>query len=84
MGKDSPYYQSVQSAVNWGVLTTDVPFDPELSLTKEWVAATLVNLAELEPVQANFNDANKSQFAQHVQTSINFGLFNLDKRSNQH
>lgn len=80
VGKDSPYYQSVQSAVNWGVLTTDVPFDPELSLTKEWVAATLVNLAELEPVQANFNDANKSQFAQHVQTSINFGLFNLDKR----
>ncbi len=33
VGKDSPYYQSVQSAVNWGVLTTDVPFDPELSLT---------------------------------------------------
>ena len=78
---DSPYFDSTQTAVEWGILTTNAPYDPNQQLTREWTAYTLVNLAGLEPVGADFNDASDSQFADYVQAAVNFGLFTLDKRN---
>lgn len=77
---ESPYFKSTQTAVEWGILTTNAPYDPSQPLTREWTAYTLVNLAGLEPVSADFNDATDAQFPDYIQAAVNFGLFTLDKR----
>ena len=79
--ESSPYFRSTQTAVEWGILPTSAPYDPQKELTREWTAYTLVNLAGLEPVNADFNDADQAQFADYIQAAVNFGLFTLDKRN---
>ena len=76
----NPYFVSTQTAVEWGILPTSSPYDPQMELTREWTAYTLVNLAGLEPVNADFNDADEAQFGDYIQAAVNFGLFTLDKR----
>lgn len=75
-----PYFTSVQTAVEWGILTNEEAFDGEEELTKEWCAYTLARLLELEEVNPSFNDSTKSHFSSYIQATINFGLFTLDKR----
>ena len=69
--ESSPYFRSTQTAVEWGILPTSAPYDPQKELTREWTAYTLVNLAGLEPVNADFNDADQAQFADYIQAVCN-------------
>ena len=47
----SEYYESVQAAVEWGVLDPELPFHPEESLTRRWIAYTVYTLNGEENVR---------------------------------
>ena len=69
VGKSSPYYESVQAAVEWSVLDPSNAFDPSADLTREWAAYTLVNLKDSNFKQENntgIRDLSKSRFPRHV------------------
>lgn len=73
-------FDAVQAAVEWGVLNTDVHFDPEEPLTKEWIAYTLVNLYGVSSSNQKIKDISKTQFPEQVAASISLGLMKLDSR----
>lgn len=79
--KDNEFYQVVQVCVEWGILDTKFGFDPDLILTKEWVAYTLINLIGLKEDTRTVKDVSKSLFPQHVANAVSFGLLEVDNRN---
>ena len=77
----SPYYEDIQKAVEWEILEASYPFNPEASLTREWAAYTLLNLAGIELAKENddIKDLKKATFPKHVSTAISSGLMKLNK-----
>lgn len=74
-----PYFAEVQSAVEWGVLEQNCGFDPDLSLTREWVCYTLMNLSMETPEKiVEIKDLKNSQFPQQVQNAVSMNLLELD------
>ncbi len=81
VSKESPYFEAVQSAVEWSVLDTGTPFDPEAVLTREWTAYTLMNLSERDvkgESSVKIRDISKSAFPKHVSSAVASGLMPLD------
>lgn len=79
--ENSPYFESVQAAVEWKVLDTGTAFDPYAQLTREWAAYTLMNLAERDLPAANDNtikDIQQSRFPKQVSAAVSSGLMTLD------
>ena len=79
---ESPYFDSVQSAVEWEVLDTGTPFNPDAVLTREWAAYTLMNLAEREvkgSTAVTIRDRSASMFPDHISAAVAAGLFSLDR-----
>ena len=77
----SPYFEAVQSAVEWEVLDRSAPFDPEQILTREWTAYTLMNLSERDVKQdmnVSIRDLSSSMFPKHVSAAVADGLLTLD------
>ena len=84
VGKSSPYYESVQAAVEWSVLDPSNAFDPSADLTREWAAYTLVNLKDLNFKQENntgIRDLSKSRFPRHVSAAVASGMLRLDNHN---
>ncbi len=80
--ENSPYYESVQAAVEWKVLDIGAAFDPYAQLTREWAAYTLMNLAQRDIPQADdktIRDINKTRFPKQVSAAVSSGLMTLDK-----
>ena len=81
VGHSSPYYESVQAAVEWKVLDPGAAFDPNAALTREWTAYTLMNLRSTELKSENstkIRDISKSRFPKHVGAAVGSGLMSLD------
>lgn len=80
--EDSVWYPDVQAAAEWGVISTDHPFDPEAQLTREWAAFTLMNLAGMknDSNDLQIKDIGSTQFPDEVRASVSGGLFFLDDR----
>ena len=80
------YFDDVQKAVEWGVLSTEYPFDPDAPLTREWTAYTLVHLADTDndTVNTQIRDLRKSQFPKEISTAAGSGLMKLDRRNMFH
>ena len=80
--EDSSYYEAVQAEVEWGVLETIYPIQPDEDLTKEWCAYTLVNLLDYDESQSITlaKDIQSSKFASYINTAISLGLMPVDER----
>jgi hypothetical protein len=80
--RDSPYYEAVQSCVDWQVLSTEEAFDPEASLDRGWTAATLVRLAGIETkdTDSSIHDIQESPFAKEISSAVSRGLMKTDER----
>ena len=83
VGSDSPYFTSVQAAVDWGILTPDYPFDPEQKLDRRWTAFTLVRLAGLSASEESLpiRDIGSDPFRREIVTAAARGLMDTDKNS---
>ena len=82
--RENNIYDETQALVEWGVLETIYPINPDDFLTKEWCAYTLVNLMGNENVANNIqlaNDIQSSKFNKYINTAISSGLMNVDKRN---
>ncbi len=82
--KDSPYFEAVQSAVEYSVLDTSAKFDPNAVLTREWTAYTLMNLAERDvkgDQAVQIRDIGKSAFPDHISAAVACGLMDLDSHN---
>ncbi|MCR4950801.1 MAG: hypothetical protein K6A40_05710, partial [Solobacterium sp.] len=81
--QNSPYFNSVQAAVEWGVLNRGHAFDPDEKLSREWTAYTLMNLMgyEKDGLNANVKDLQKTQFREQVQAAVASGLMRTDRRN---
>ena len=81
--KDSPYFVDIQSATDFGILSTDYPINCDDTLTNEWVAYTLVNLNNFDLVNSNsdIKDIRTTVFPKHVTTAVSKGLMTLDKNN---
>lgn len=79
--KENRYYPYVQAGVEWKILDTDVSFDPNQSLTKEWAACTLMNLLG-EPNENNvqIHDLKDTNFTAQIEAAVAKGLMPLDQR----
>lgn len=77
---NSMYFPAIQSAVEWGILDTAYSFDPEATLTREWAAYTLLNLAgfSLNNENGDIKDLRKSMFPKHISTATSIGMMNLN------
>lgn len=77
----SPYYSEIQSAVEWDIIDTNQQIDPETTLTREWVAYTLLNLSGIELTKENemIKDLRKSSFPKHISTAISSGFMRLNQ-----
>ncbi len=80
--EDSVWFEDVQAAAAWGVISEDHPFDPEKELTREWAAFTLMNLAAMknDSNDVQIGDIGSSQFPNQVRAAVSSGLFTLDGR----
>ena len=78
----SIWFEDVQAAADWGVISADHPFDPEKELTREWAAFTLMNLAAMknDSNTVQIRDIGSSQFPEQVRAAVSSGLFSLDER----
>lgn len=78
----SLYYDAVQSAVSWGVLDPDEPFDPMQELDKDTAAYTVINLSGMDLTQPDHSikDISKCRYPQQVSRAVNSGFMKLDKR----
>lgn len=78
--ENHPSFSAIQAGVEWEILDTGVYFDPDLELTREWIAYTLINLyGEIESNQ-KIKDSSKSQFPEHIAKIVSLGVLKLDKR----
>lgn len=78
----SLYYDAVQSAVSWGVLDPDEPFDPMQELDKDTAAYTVINLSGMDLTQPDHSikDISKCRYPQQVSRAVNSGFMKLDQR----
>lgn len=77
-----PQFQLVQTAVDWNMISNEIPLNLESSLSKEWLAYTLVHfLQEKSESGMKIQDVNKSQFPKEIQQAVSLGLFSLDNRN---
>ena len=82
VSSDSLYFDDVQAAVEWGIIDTSFPFDPENVLTKEWAAYTLMNLAmKKDDPDNSIKDLSSSRFQEQVSAAVSSGLMKTDKRN---
>ncbi|MDR1464404.1 MAG: hypothetical protein LBJ11_03775 [Oscillospiraceae bacterium] len=74
-----PYFESVQIAYEWGVVTQADSFKTSDALQKSFLAATLVRVAELEAKQNGVQIPDLSQFANanEIAAAISNGLIAL-------
>ncbi len=81
--ESSVYFDDVQAAVEWDILSDDVPIDPDAPLTRELAAYTLMNLAGMnnENDSLRIKDLSASQFPGHVRSAVACGLMKLDRHS---
>ncbi|MBW9211876.1 MULTISPECIES: hypothetical protein [Terrabacteria group] len=79
--KNHPQFEIVQTAVDWKIVEEGIHFDLEKSLTKEWLAYTLVNLWEpkKELSSPSIKDKDKSQFPKHIEKAVSLGIVDVDK-----
>lgn len=73
-------FEVVQTLVENDVLLTQFPLDISQTLTKEFVAYTLVNMIGNDDVQLTIADIGQSAYPKHVLKSVALGIFELDKR----
>lgn len=78
--KSSPFFDMVQASVEWGILDTSMPLNLDDSLTKEFIAYTLVNLMDRELEVNAIKDASKSNYPNHCSKAVSLGIFTLDNR----
>ena len=78
--KTSLYYDAIQSATKYGILSNEYALDTDQVLNREWCAYTLINLSmrKLTSV-SNVKDIQRSMFPQHVETAVSSGLMDTDK-----
>ena len=61
----------MDAAIAYGVIEDHVVIDPDIPLTKEWAAYTLVNLCGMDdPYTGNIKDLSEVQFEHHIRCSI--------------
>ncbi|MGN1388594.1 MAG: Ig domain-containing protein [Bulleidia sp.] len=80
----SPYYDSVQAAVEWHVLEPSSGFDPAALLTREWAASTLINLSGRK-MESDSNqkirDRSASAFPKQIEAAVTTGFMNADEKN---
>ena len=78
----SEYFASVQTAVEWGILDTGYPFDPDQYLNRELTAYTLMNLADRHDtdIKTDIKDLNNTIYADSVKNAVASGLMHTDTR----
>lgn len=78
-------FSDVQAAVEWQVLDVSFGFDPDKILNNEWVAYTLMNLAQKEQDESlNIKDIADSTFKKQIQSAVSSGLMHVDDRNMFH
>ena len=82
----SVYFEDIQTAVDWEILSADIPVDPASPLTREWAACTLMKLAGItnENETLRIRDLNRTQFPEEVRSAVISGLMKLDKKERFH
>ena len=82
----SEYFNDIQAAVEWHILDPSYPFDPKETLSNEWTAFTLVNLARDLPKgnSSSIRDISKTVFADQVSSAVASGLMKTDTRNMFH
>ena len=82
----SEYFNDIQAAVEWHILDPSYPFDPNETLSNEWTAFTLVNLARDLPKgnSSSIRDISKTVFADQVSSAVASGLMKTDTRNMFH
>ena len=81
---DSPYYDSVQAAVEWQVLEPSSGFDPAALLTREWAASTLINLSGREmksDSNLKIKDRSASAFPKQIEAAVTTGFMSVDEKN---
>ena len=80
---NSPYFDDIQSAVEWGILDKNHSIDVEQPLTRELAAYTLINLSGVELVKetGKYRDIQNTQYPKEVTTAIALGLLEVDKKN---
>lgn len=80
---NSPYFDDIQSAVEWGILDKNHSVDVERPLTRELAAYTLINLSGVELVKetGKYRDIQNTQYPKEVTTAITLGLLEVDKKN---
>lgn len=78
----SEYFTAVQTAVEWGILDTGYPFDPDQYLNRELTAYTLMNLAGKHEtdIKTDIRDLNNTIYTDHVKNAVSSGLMRTDSR----
>lgn len=78
----SEYFASVQTAVEWGILDTGYPFDPDQYLNRELTAYTLMNLADRHDtdIKTDIKDLSNTIYADSVKNAVASGLMHTDTR----
>ena len=82
VGETSAYFDDIQAAVEYGVLSDAYAFDPEQELSRELAAYTLMNLAGKSDVQQSvkINDISESEYRTFIEAAVSSGLMQTDKR----
>lgn len=82
VSETSAYFDDVQAAVEYGVLSEPYAFDPETQLSNELAAYTLMNLSGRQDSQQSvkINDISDSEYREHIESAVSSGLMKTDKR----
>lgn len=82
VSETSAYYDDIQAAVEYGVLSDSYAFDPEQKLSRELAAYTLMNLSGKKDIQqsSRINDISDSEYRTFIESAVSSGLMHTDKR----
>lgn len=83
--QNSKYFADTQAAVEWGILDTDVAYDPTMMLNRDWAAGTLINLSGQDLKSTlTIQDLQDAQFAKQIETAVAAELMELDDHDRFH
>ena len=83
VNKDNPYFDYVQSAVEYGILDSKESLNTEETLNRLWLAYTAVHFAHpsYQAYAKDIEDITDCYFAKEVETAVSTGIMKLDEHN---
>ncbi len=75
---ENQYFSAIQTATEFGILSTDISVDPDATLNRQWLAYTMVHLADMTLTTYDVKDCAETMFSDEIQTAVSSGIMEID------